>query len=100
MTEHGRDRNTNRGTVGGDLVQVGGDVHGDLIVHPEPPAPSGSPEASARELARRVAALSREEGERWGLDDPGALPVRWHPAPEALVDHWDNVQRDEARPGR
>ncbi|WP_344930389.1 NACHT domain-containing protein [Saccharopolyspora gregorii] len=98
MTEHDRARNTNRGTVGGDLVQVGGDVHGDLVVHPEPPAPTGSPEASARELARRLAALSRQEGERWGLGDPEALPVRWHPAADELVDHWDNIQHDEARP--
>jgi predicted NACHT family NTPase len=34
----------------------------------------------------------REERHR-KIHDPAPLPVRWHPAPDHLVDHWVNIHR-------
>jgi hypothetical protein len=51
------------------------------------------PAAAADQLAIAVRGqLQREEGLR-RVHDPVALPVRWHPAPDHLVDHWENIQR-------
>ncbi|MFI5980268.1 helix-turn-helix domain-containing protein [Streptomyces sp. NPDC051555] len=63
------------------------------------PARSGGPAVhdaladAARELAREVRRRWRHEEAQRGVHDPFPLPVRWKPAPAALVDSAANVQR-------
>ncbi|MGW0708318.1 NACHT domain-containing protein [Streptomyces sp. NPDC002643] len=51
---------------------------------------------AADQLAQAVGAQWRREEERQRIHDPFPLPVRWHPAPEALTDHWANIRRGPA----
>jgi hypothetical protein len=51
---------------------------------------------AADQLAQAVGAQWRREEERRRVHDPFPLPVRWHPAPEALIDHWANIRRGSA----
>ncbi|ONI75139.1 hypothetical protein ALI144C_41060 [Actinosynnema sp. ALI-1.44] len=53
---------------------------------------------AADDLAQAVAARWRREEERRRIHDPFPLPVRWVPAADSLVDHWDNICR--ASPGQ
>lgn len=48
---------------------------------------------AANQLATAVGAQWRREEERRRVRDPFPLPVRWHHAPEALMDHPANVHR-------
>ncbi|MFD0569326.1 helix-turn-helix domain-containing protein [Kitasatospora gansuensis] len=56
------------------------------------PVDSGLAEA-ARELATEVRRRWRHEEAQRRVHDPFPLPVRWQPAPTALTDHAENVQR-------
>jgi serine/threonine protein kinase len=51
---------------------------------------------AAAQLAMAVGAQWREEEEGRRLHDPFPLPVHWHPAAPALVDHWANIRRAPA----
>ncbi|MBT2510591.1 NACHT domain-containing protein [Streptomyces sp. ISL-98] len=51
---------------------------------------------AADQLAQAVGAQWRREEERQRVHDPFPLPVRWHLAPEALMDHWANIRRGPA----
>ncbi|WP_216372992.1 NACHT domain-containing protein [Streptomyces tailanensis] len=51
---------------------------------------------AADQLAQAVGAQWRREEERRRVHDPFPLPVRWHLAPEALMDHWANICRGPA----
>ncbi|MGH3685981.1 MAG: NACHT domain-containing protein [Pseudonocardiaceae bacterium] len=53
-------------------------------------------DAVANWLATAVGAQWRREEERRRVHDPFPLPVRWHHAPEALMDHTANVHRAPA----
>ncbi|MFE0459428.1 helix-turn-helix domain-containing protein [Kitasatospora sp. NPDC058965] len=72
-----------------------------------PPAPRRRPAVTLlprADLEYAAESLARSEYGRWireeeqrRIHDPFPLPVRWHPAPAGLLDHWDNV--DGAPPG-
>ncbi|WP_424709700.1 helix-turn-helix domain-containing protein [Kitasatospora acidiphila] len=60
------------------------------------PAPSpirGELADAAEDLAREVRRRLQREEEQRRVHDPFALPVRWLPAPERLMDHRANVER-------
>jgi hypothetical protein len=48
---------------------------------------------AVKDLSISVAAQWSQEQEQRKVDDPVALPVRWHQAPEQLHDHWANIHR-------
>lgn len=52
----------------------------------------------ANQLATAVGAQWRREEERRRVHHPFTLPVSWHNAPEALMDHPANVHRPPPRP--
>jgi transcriptional regulator with XRE-family HTH domain len=56
-----------------------------------------------RRLAEAADALAHAVGARLGreeelrrIQDPFPLPVRWQPAPDSVMDHWENICRVEA----
>lgn len=67
-----------------------------------PPSGNGIQPVSAfeRELAEAADDLAHAVGARWlreeelrRIQDPCPLPVRWQPAPDMLMDHWENICR-------
>src|SRR5205085_404303 len=63
-------------------------------VTPGSPGVNGIP----AELADAADDLAYAVGRRWGgeeelrrIQDPCPLPVRWQPAPDAVMDQWENV---------
>lgn len=51
---------------------------------------------SANQLAAAVGIQWQREEERRRVNDPFPLPVRWHNAPETVMDHWANIYRAPA----
>ena len=82
--------------VDGTVVQIGV-LNGPLTFNGQPlPVFDGTPADAAAQLAQAVGQRWRFEEERRQIQDPFPLPVRWGPAPERLIDRWDNIRRDKA----
>ena len=60
---------------------------------PPPPAGRGALDETADHLAGVVRARWRREAEHQGIGASAVLPVRWRPAPAAVTDRWENIQR-------
>jgi hypothetical protein len=81
------------GTVWGAVVQAG-TITGRVHVH----SAGAELDEMADQLAQSVRTQWRREEERRRVNDPFPLPVRWHLAPESLMDHWPNIHH--APPGK
>nr|WP_042191366.1 helix-turn-helix domain-containing protein [Kibdelosporangium sp. MJ126-NF4]CEL20031.1 transcriptional regulator, XRE family [Kibdelosporangium sp. MJ126-NF4]CTQ97255.1 transcriptional regulator, XRE family [Kibdelosporangium sp. MJ126-NF4] len=107
--ERGESTNPQMGTVRllADHLGLDGDERARLLaaadgkappVRPVPLEVPGTPvdpqvARAADDLAQVVAARWRREEERRRIHDPFPLPVRWEPAADGLMDHWDNICR-------
>ncbi|GHF13230.1 hypothetical protein GCM10017786_54040 [Amycolatopsis deserti] len=91
-----------------DALRLAPAEHDSLLAAAGGPAPRPAPKPpdsavdrvladTADELAQAVATRWRREEEQRQVQDPFPLPVRWQPAPDALIDHWANIHR--APPG-
>ena len=74
----------------------------DGQVPPDSSSVNGSQPESAleRRLAEAADDLAHAVGARWGreeelrrIQDPFPLAVRWEPAPDTVMDHWENICR-------
>lgn len=50
-------------------------------------------EAAVEQLTDSVKAISNREEEQRRIGDPRPLPVTWHTAADAILDHWPNIHR-------
>jgi len=88
----------------GQLLAAAGKVEPEP--EPEPPAEEplsveARPESAfertlaeaADDLAHAVGASLDREEELRRIQDPFPLPVRWQQAPDAVMDHWENIRR-------
>lgn len=86
-------------TVHGSVVQAGTITGQVNIGVPPPPSPQAVLDDAAERLADSLRKRWRSEEQRWRVQDPVPLPVRWQAAPCELTDHWVNVCRSPAGQG-
>ncbi|MGW1197886.1 NACHT domain-containing protein [Streptomyces sp. NPDC002536] len=75
-------------TVYGMVVQAG-----TVTVGVPPSTLQATLDDAAGRLADSLRKQWRSEEQRWRVQDPIPLPVRWQAAPDELTDHWSNVCR-------